>query len=364
MNYLDAGLNYADEATKKGLALTGLRQRSQKDALTGERIKKSFAWNKDAVNQAGQTALLGTAPALGLAAMANNIYLGRVPEAMEQNVMTAQAFMPLFAAGGAAKLGALILPSPASERKHSEEAINAAILASSKKKGLVFVFKLLLKTLLDFRKWKRTAHRLGDHEHTFNNLSGKELKEKLQKLLYNIAYHSVLTEEGASVSMQTLLANIKTRFDLDRPPDEVTNWKELYDRDQWPRPVVVADLDAKIRDVRVYIHGSQNMVNKRDRRMLPSVVEAIGKKVKDLPPVKSVHSSASNTFQHGQLETNLNSRLSPFTGIGDMIYNSRNHRLAERGGRKRKTIKKKRKRTRKTRKSKRKKRKKRTKKRR
>ena len=126
--------------------------------------------------------------------------------------------------------------------------------------------------------------------------------------------------------------------------------------------LMIYDLAAKIRAVRGYALGYQNMVNKRDRRMLPHVMKAIGKKVKDLPPVKSVHSSASNTFQHGELETDLNSGLSPFQRIGDMIYDPRHHRLSE-GGRKRKTIKKKRKRTRKTRKSKRKKRKKRTKKR-
>ena len=46
-------MQWMDEQTKKGLAMTGLRQRSQKDALTGKRIRGSFAWNRDAVNRAG-----------------------------------------------------------------------------------------------------------------------------------------------------------------------------------------------------------------------------------------------------------------------------------------------------------------------
>ncbi len=338
-----------DEATKKGLAWTGLRQRSQKDALTGERIPASFAWNRDAVGSAGRLATAATMVGAPGASMGN---LGTDEEA-------ALAFAPLFAAGTAAKLVASKMPSPASERRHSEEAINKTILASSKKKGLVFVFELLLKTLLEFRRWQALANALEDPEQAYLE-RGKELKEKLQKLLYNIAYHSVLTEAGASRRRTLLLTHIKVRFDLVRPPNEVTNWKKLYRRGR--EHLLIDDLDAKIRAVRVYVLGSKNISGQRDRRMLPHVMKAIGKKIEQIKPVPSAHSSTP--FQHGKLEVDLDSDTpGPLVGIDGFIHGSRNRRIHEGGRRKRKTIKKKRKRTRKTRKSKRKKRKKRTKKR-
>ena len=189
---------------------------------------------------------------------------------------------------------------------------------------------------------------------------GKELKEKLQKLLYNIAYHSVLTEAGASRRRTLLLTHIKVRFDLVRPPNEVTNWKKLYRRGR--EHLLIDDLDAKIRAVRAYVLGSKNISGQRDRRMLPHVMKAIGKKIEQIKPVPSAHSSTP--FQHGKLEVDLDSDTpGPLVGIDGFIHGSRNRRIHEGGRRKRKTIKKKRKRTRKTRKSKRKKRKKRTKKR-
>lgn len=303
-------MQWMDEQTKKGLAMTGLRQRSQKDALTGKRIPASFAWNRDAVNRAGNKVIYPGNAVPAVAVLGQAWAHGNDPFNSLANNQT-PVFAPLLAAGAAAKLVASEMPSPASERRHSEEAINKTILASSKKKGLVFVFELLLKTLLEFQHWQAGEGIFDTRSHAYLE-RGKELKEKLQKLLYNIAYHSVLTEVGASNRRGLLLTNIKTRFDLVRPPDEVTNWKKLYRRNR--EHLLIDDLDAKIRAVRVYILGSKNVPGSDD----------------------------------------------PFDAF---IHGSRNHRINEGGRRKRKTIKKKRKRTRKTRKSKRKKRKKRTKKR-
>ena len=351
-------MNYVDEGTKRALAMTGLRQRSQKDPLTGERIPASFAWNRYAVNRAGNKVIYPGAVVPVVAVLGQAQAHGNDPmEALENN--QTPVFAPLLAAGAAAKLVARKMPSPASERRHSEEAINKTILASSKKKGLVFVFELLLKTLLEFQHWQAGEGIFDTRAHAYLE-RGKELKEKLQKLLYNIAYHSVLTEAGVSNRRRLLLENIKTRFDLDQPSNVVTNWKKLYGRDR--EHLMIDDLPAKIRAVRGYVLGYQNMVNKRDRRMLPHVMKAIGKKIEQIKPVPSAHSSTP--FRHGTLEVDLDSDTpGPLVGIDGFIHGSRHPRIHEGGRRKRKTIKKKRKRTRKTRKSKRKKRKKRTKKR-
>ena len=365
-------MNYVDEGTKRALAMTGLRQRSQKDVLTGERIPRSFAWNRDEVAQKGLAMM--ASPLFGApgAVIAQNLALrknhlsqwndGRRIDAEINNNKAALAFAPVWAAGAAAKLVASKMPSPASERRHSEEAINETILASSKNIGLVAFFELLLETLLEIQRWQHPTWENMQHSNRQTYIEhGKELKEKLQKLLYNIAYHSVLTEGGDSdIEGRLLLENIKTRFDLDQPSNVVTNWKKLYGRGR--EHLMIDDLAAKIRAVRGYALGYQNMVNKRDRRMLPHVMKAIGKKIEQIKPVHSAHSSTP--FRHGKLEVDLDSDTpGPLVGIDGFIHGSRNRRIHKGGRRKRKTIKKKRKRTRKTRKSKRKKRKKRTKKR-
>jgi len=341
-------MNYVDEGTKRALAMTGLRQRSQKDALTGKRIPASFAWNRDEVAQKGKWLGDIAAPVFGApgAVIAQNLAHDNHPFDRVHHKKAALAFAPIWAAGQAAKLVASKMPSPASERRHSEEAINKTILASSKKIGLVAFFELLLKTLLEIQRWQDDPtywQDLEDPEQAYPE-RGKELKEKLQKLLYNIAYSSVLTDAAASNRMRNLLQGIRATFSLFQPPNQVTNWKKLYGRHQgW---LMIDNLPAKIQAVRVYIHGSQNMVNQRDRRMLPSVMTAIGNTIEQ-------------KTNHGAIEVDPDSDTpGPLVGIDGFIHGSRNHRIHRGGRRKRKTIKKKRKRTRKTRKSKRKKRKK------
>ena len=159
-----------------------------------------------------------------------------------------------------------------------QKIINEAERKSSRKKGLGFVFKLLLKTLEDMK----TIEILGDDvdPSEWEGLLGqlKILKKKEDKLLYIIAYTSVLTdekEEGRRRNdMGDLLYSIKTVFHLRRHPRMVTNWQKLYGpntydyiyNSQYGITSVFGDLDDKISAVKEYIKDIENKEKTRDRR--------------------------------------------------------------------------------------------------
>ena len=80
-------------------------------------------------------------------------------------------------------------------------------------KGLGFVFKLLLKTLEDMKEIETLGDYIDPRE--WEGLLGKLriLKKKEDRLLYIIAYTSVLTdEEHTDQEMRDLLSSIKEYF--------------------------------------------------------------------------------------------------------------------------------------------------------
>jgi hypothetical protein len=127
-------------------------------------------------------------------------------------------------------------------KEDAENTIKAAEKASAGKKGLVFVLKLLLKTLFDQQElltYTYTAaadpnSEWGKHLRADLLKNVKRLKEREDRLLYIIAYSSLLAQPNATQDMRNLLKKIKTEFGLNRPDHEVTNWKNLYVRQPQP----------------------------------------------------------------------------------------------------------------------------------
>ena len=198
-------------------------------------------------------------------------------------------------------------------KEDAEKTIKEAEKASSKKKGLVFVFNLLLKTLEEIRKIRE----LGDvvdpsrWPELINQL--KILKEKEDRLLYIIAYSSILTDDDTSQDMRNLLASIKTTFQLTRPDSEVTNWKNLY-----PSDTVVGvgsafnNLDSKIRAVKEYIKIATGKSMTRDRRMARTVVKH--KAPENIDPTLAPYEIAGNDKTVG-----------PFFHIGSFLPDTPEH---------------------------------------
>ena len=102
--------------------------------------------------------------------------------------------------------------------KDRQKIINEAERKSSRKKGLNFVFKLLLKTLENMKE----IETLGDYvdPREWEGLMDKlRILKKEDRLLYIIAYTSVLTdEEHTDQEMRDLLSSIKRVFHLHRHP--------------------------------------------------------------------------------------------------------------------------------------------------
>lgn len=251
--------------------------------------------------------------------------------------------------------------------------INEAERKSSRKKGLVFVFKLLLKTLLDISELRRFYR----NRNYFSR--GKELEEFMDelmalkkqedKLIYILAYSSVLTDDGASQSMRNMLEEIRTTWGLhEHEVAEVSDWKLIYNRYDRARRYRRSEatyffddnLDAKIDLLFEYIKIVENKEKTRNRRMARMVARHAASKY-NIDPILLPYEKAGS-----------NNAVGPLAHIGSFIPDTAEHkqktidereRVEETGGEsksggrrfKRKTRKSRRKHTKKRRKSKRKK---------
>ena len=242
------------EVGKQALATVGLRTRSKEDAITGKRIPGSASWK----------------------------------------------ILQFIGVEG---------------KEDAENTIKEAEKASSKKKGLVFVFKLLLETLEDIRK-------LGELSETVLPESWPELvkqirilRKKEDRLLYIIAYSSVLTDNDASQDMRDLLAAIKTTFQLTRPDSKVTNWKNLY-RSGTPHRLsdIFNNLDNKIRAVEEYIKIATDKSRTRERRMARMVVGHAASKRNQDPTLLPYEKDGSNN------------PVGPYAHIGAFLPDTPEHR--------------------------------------
>lgn len=204
--------------------------------------------------------------------------------------------------------------------KDRQKIINEAERKSSRKKGLGFVFKLLLKTLEDMK----TIEILGDQVDPaeWEGLLGKLkiLKKKEDRLLYIIAYTSVLTdEEHTDQEMRDLLSSIKRVFHLSRHNRMVTDWRKLYRSSTYDHlynsrhgiTMVFGDLDDKISAVKQYIKIVDDKSKTRDRRMARAVVKH--KAPKNIDP--------SLTSYEGETEG-----PGPFAHIGEFLPDTEEHK--------------------------------------
>lgn len=204
--------------------------------------------------------------------------------------------------------------------KDRQKIINEAERKSSRKKGLGFVFKLLLKTLEDMKE----IETLGDYvdPREWEGLLGKLriLKKKEDRLLYIIAYTSVLTdEEHTDQEMRDLLSSIKRVFHLHRHARMVTDWRKLYRgptydhfyNSRYGITRVFFDLDDKISAVKQYIKIVDDKSKTRDRRMARAVVKH--KAPKNIDP--------SLTSYEGETEG-----PGPFANIGEFIPDTKEHK--------------------------------------
>ena len=204
-----------------------------------------------------------------------------------------------------------------------QKIINEAERKSSRKKGLGFVFKLLLKTLLDIselRRFYRSRNyfsRGKELEEFMDELMA--LKKQEDKLIYILAYSSVLTDDGASQSMRNMLEQIRTTWGLKNAPrnGEVTDWKLIYhqyDRARRYRRSEATYLDAKIDLLFEYIKIVENKEKTRDRRGARMVARFAASK-HNLDPTLAPYEKAGS-----------NNAVGPLAHIGSFIPDTAEHK--------------------------------------
>ena len=209
-----------------------------------------------------------------------------------------------------------------------QKIINEAERKSSRKKGLGFVFKLLLKTLLDIselRRFYRSRNyfsRGKELEEFMDELMA--LKKQEDKLIYILAYSSVLTDDGASQSMRNMLEQIRTTWGLKNAPrnGEVTDWKLIYhqyDRARRYRRSEATyffdyNLDAKIDLLFEYIKIVENKEKTRDRRGARMVARLAASK-HNLDPTLLPYEKAGS-----------NNAVGPLAHIGSFIPDTAEHK--------------------------------------
>ena len=261
-------------------------------------------------------------------------------------------------------------------KEDAENTIKAAEKASAGKKGLVFVLELLLKTLFDqqvlLTYLPAGMYPNSEWERQLVVEEMQELKERENRLLYIIVYSSFLKEPNATQDMHNLRKKIKTDFGLNRPDHEVTNWKNLYvqqpylpDFDFYTfwnlRYRIHEQLSKKIDHVREYIEIEKeikkNAYLTRDRSWMRRVVREKAKKRNLDPTVSPEGIGPFNNLGAFLPDTEEKQRLqdeAEKNATEEEEYHGRSVNAGGRRSRKRKT-RKKRKRTRKKRKSRRKK---------
>ena len=115
------------------------------------------------------------------------------------------------------------------KKEDAENTIREAEKASSKEKGMIFVFNLLLQTLEEIKRiWDEGRRNYGLDE----LIEELNLEKKESKLLYIIVYSSALTEKGATEDMRNLLKRIKSDFGFPTNSaafqEDPTNDSEMY----------------------------------------------------------------------------------------------------------------------------------------
>ena len=206
--------------------------------------------------------------------------------------------------------------------KDRQKIINEAERKSSRKKGLGFVFKLLLKTLENMKTIETLRDQIDPRVGWPEGLLGKLkiLKKKEDRLLYIIAYTSVLTdEEHTDQEMRDLLSSIKREFHLSFDASMVTDWRKLYPsytynelyNSRYGITMAFDDLDDKISAVKQYIKIVDDKSRTRDRRMARAVV-------KHKAP-KNIDSTLAS--YEGKSEAK-----GPFSHIGEFLPDTKEHK--------------------------------------
>ena len=165
------------------------------------------------------------------------------------------------------------------KKEDAENTIREAEKESSKKKGMIFVFNLLLQTLEKIKRQRDEAlahplHYTEEDESLKRLIENLNLEEKECRLLYIIAYSSALTEDDAPPDMRDLLERIKHDFGLPEDSSRVpTIWSEMHYMPTWG--VTNDDLLKRIQYVESYIDLWNKKVATAERNALDRVVNAV-----------------------------------------------------------------------------------------
>jgi len=184
-------------------------------------------------------------------------------------------------------------------KEDAENTIREAEKASSKKKGLIFVFNLLLETLKELKKIRVLGDNVEPSRWPELIKQVKILKKKEDKLLYIIANSSFLVNDDASQYMRNLLEENKER--KRQAPESSISW-------------TFNNLDSKIREVEkyktIFKNKVENKVKTRDRRMLRSVLKH--KTPQNLDPTIAPYESGTGS-------------TGPFSHIGSFLPDTHEH---------------------------------------
>ena len=158
------------------------------------------------------------------------------------------------------------------KKEDAENTIREAEKASSKEKGMIFVFNLLLQTLEEIKRiWDEGRRNYGLDE----LIEELNLEKKESRLLYIIVYSSALTDSDAPLDMRNLLQRIKRDFGFPTNSaafqEDPTNDSEMYYIRTHGLPY--DHLLKRIQAVKSYIALWEEKVDTAKRTVLDEVVK-------------------------------------------------------------------------------------------
>ena len=202
------------------------------------------------------------------------------------------------------------------KKEDAENTIIEAEKASSKKKGMIFVFNLLLQTLEEIKRLWDEGRRNYDLNRLIEELN---LEEKESRLLYIIVYSSALTDDDAPPDMRNLLQRIKRDFGFHADASylrDPTNISEMYYIRTHGLPY--DHLLKRIQAVNSYIAFWKEKVDTAKRTVLDEVVKttAAARKSEYGPPMDP----------HIAPYDSLKGVVGPYAGIADYLPDTEKHK--------------------------------------
>ena len=203
------------------------------------------------------------------------------------------------------------------KKEDAENTIREAEKASSKEKGMIFVFNLLLQTLEEIKRiWDEGRRNYGLDE----LIEELNLEKKESRLLYIIVYSSALTDSDAPLDMRNLLQRIKSDFGFPTNSaafqEDPTNDSEMYYIRTHGLPY--DHLLKRIQAVKSYIALWKKKVATAERNVLDEVVKttAAARKSEYGPP------RSSSIAPYDSVPWSLG----PYSGIADYLPDTKEHK--------------------------------------